>query len=70
MSNKIIWILLGMLLILILIPKANATTFKFNFNNSEFSNYIDQVNLNTKKATYGQTIEISLKTKKVVKKFH
>ncbi|XRG80476.1 L,D-transpeptidase family protein [Rossellomorea sp. GAMAL-10_SWC] len=64
MSNKIIWILLGMLVILILIPKANATTFKFNFNNNVFSNYIDQVNLNTTKATYGQTIEISIKTKK------
>ncbi|MGG0177836.1 L,D-transpeptidase family protein [Gottfriedia acidiceleris] len=64
MSNKIIWILLGMLVILILIPKANATTFKLNFNNNEFSNYIDQVNLNTTKATYGQTIEIGLKTKK------
>ncbi|MFF2876049.1 L,D-transpeptidase family protein [Gottfriedia sp. NPDC057991] len=64
MSNKIIWILLVMLVILVLIPKANATTFKFNFNNNEFSNYIDHMNLNTKKSTYGQTIEISLKTKK------
>ncbi|PFH87233.1 Ig-like domain-containing protein [Bacillus sp. AFS088145] len=64
MSNKIIWILLGMLLILILIPKANATTFKFKFNNNKFSNYIDHLNLNTTKATFGQTIEISIKTKK------
>ncbi|WP_175403435.1 MULTISPECIES: L,D-transpeptidase family protein [Bacillaceae] len=64
MSNKIIWILLGMLVILILIPKANATTFQFNFNNNEFSNYIDHVNLKTTEATYGKTIEIGLKTKK------
>ncbi|WP_141546900.1 L,D-transpeptidase family protein [Bacillus sp. AFS053548] len=64
MSNKIIWILLGMLLILILIPKANATTFKFNFNNNKFSNYVDHLNLNTTKATCGQTIEMGLKTKK------
>lgn len=64
MPNKIIWMLLGMLLILIIIPKANATTFKFNFNNNEFSNYIDHVNLNTTKSTYGQTIEIGLTTKK------
>ncbi|MEH7452588.1 L,D-transpeptidase family protein [Gottfriedia acidiceleris] len=65
MSNKIIWILLGMLFILILIPKANATTFNFNFNNNKFTKYIDHLNLNTTKATYGQTIEISLKTKKI-----
>ncbi|XZF74055.1 L,D-transpeptidase family protein [Bacillus sp. AL-1R] len=64
MSNKIIWILLGILLILFLIPKANATTFKFHFYNNEFSNHIEQMNLNTTKATYGQTIEILLKTKK------
>ncbi|MEH7403172.1 L,D-transpeptidase family protein [Gottfriedia acidiceleris] len=64
MPNKIILILLGILVILILIPKANATTFKFNFNNNEFSNYIDHLNLNTTKATYGQTIEITIKTKK------
>ncbi|WP_167555410.1 L,D-transpeptidase family protein [Gottfriedia acidiceleris] len=68
MSNKIIWILLGMLLILFLIPKADATTFKFNFNNNEFSHFIDHMNLNTTKSTYGQTIEISLKSKKSGKK--
>lgn len=67
MPNKIIWILLGMLVILILIPKANATTLKFNFNKNEFSNYIDHLNFNTTKATYGQTIEMSIKAKKSAK---
>ncbi|MFB7142913.1 L,D-transpeptidase family protein [Gottfriedia sp. NPDC056225] len=64
MSNKIIWVLLGMFLILL--PTANATTFKVGFSSKKFSHYIDDLNLNTSHSTYGQTIDVSLTTKKNV----
>ncbi|WP_176545067.1 L,D-transpeptidase family protein [Bacillus sp. AFS041924] len=64
MSNKIIWILLGMFLILL--PTANATTFKLGFNGNEFSHNIENLSLNTSESTYGQTIDVSLTTKKNV----
>jgi lipoprotein-anchoring transpeptidase ErfK/SrfK len=63
MTNKIVSVLLGMLLFLL--PTANATT-TLNFSNDEISNYIDSLTLNTYEATFGQTIDIGLTTKKSV----
>jgi lipoprotein-anchoring transpeptidase ErfK/SrfK len=62
MINKIVSVLLGVFLFLL--PTANATTFSQSFSDDELSNYIDNLNLNTTEATFGQSIEIGLTTKK------
>ncbi|WP_176545046.1 Ig-like domain-containing protein [Bacillus sp. AFS041924] len=62
MFNKIISVLLGVFLFLL--PTANATSFSPGFSDDELSNYIDNLNLNTTEATFGQSIEIGVTTKK------
>lgn len=62
MTNKIVSVLLGMFLFLL--PTANATSFTSSFTDNEFSNYIDNLTMNTTEATYGQSIDVGLTTKK------
>jgi len=62
MTNKIVSVLLGMFLFLL--PTANATSLTSSFTDNEFSNYIDNLTMNTTEAAYGQTIDIGLTTKK------
>ncbi|WP_306659829.1 Ig-like domain-containing protein [Bacillus sp. AFS017336] len=62
MINKIISVILGVSLFFL--PTANATSFSQGFSDDELSNYIDNLNLNTTEATFGQSIEIGLTTKK------
>ncbi|WP_158095158.1 L,D-transpeptidase [Gottfriedia luciferensis] len=62
MTKKILSVLLGVFLFLL--PTANATSFSLSFDDGELSNYIDNLNLNTTEATFGQSINIGLTTKK------
>lgn len=61
MTKKIVTILLGTFLFLL--PAAYATSFSLNFSDNEYSNYIENLTLNTTEATFGQTINIGLTTK-------
>ncbi|MEH7347923.1 Ig-like domain-containing protein [Gottfriedia acidiceleris] len=61
MINKIVSVLLGVFLFLL--PTANATSFSQGFSDGELSKYIDNLNLNTTEATFGQSIEVGLTTK-------
>ena len=65
MTNKILSILLGMFLFLL--PTANASSLTSDFT-GELSNYIDNLNITKTEATFGQSIDIGLTTKKSFEK--